>query len=393
MSERTITILGATGSVGIQACDVAGETGIRAKMLCAGKNAEAMAKQARRLRPEVCIMEDEGAAKVLEDLIAGENIKVYGGRESLMKYLSEEPADVTIHSIAGLAGLDSAIAAASTPTRIGMANKEAVIAAGPVIRELLRESGGTMIPVDSEHSAIFQCLTTEGEPKLFEGCDRVSRIILTASGGPFFGMKRDELDAVTPERALAHPTWKMGPKITIDCATLMNKGFEVIEAARFFGVPSEKIDVVVHRQSIIHSMVEYIDNTVIAQMGLPDMRSAVRYAVNYPERLAAPVGKVDFTKLGSLTFHEPDTETFPLLDAARAALRKGGTAPAALIAADEEAVDAFIKGKLSFCGIADAVCTVMDKLSVAADITRETLALTDAEARSKTKEIIETVSL
>ncbi len=388
MADRTITVLGATGSVGMQACDVAEECGLKVKMLCAGRNAEAMAKAARRLSPEVCIMEDVGAAEVLRGLLSGENVKIYGGKEAMLSYVKEEPADVTIHSIAGLAGLDCAVAAASSPTRIGMANKEAIIAAGPVIRDLMRKSGATMIPVDSEHSAIFQCLTTEGEPELFERCDRVSRIILTASGGPFFGMKRSELDAVTPERALAHPTWKMGPKITIDCATLMNKGFEVIEAARFFGVSAEEIDVVVHRQSIIHSMVEYIDNSVIAQMGLPDMRSAVRYAVNYPDRLTAPVGRVDFTKIGSLTFYEPDRETFPLLDAAYSALKRSGTAPAALIAADEEAVEAFIHGKLSFAGISEAVCETMERITVSEEITSESLAFADAEARRITQELI-----
>ena len=388
MKNRTITILGATGSVGLQACDVAEETGLSVKMLCAGRNAKAMAEQAQRLHPEVCIMEDEAAASELEGLLAGENIKIYGGRDVLMDYLRTEPADVTIHSIAGLAGTESALAAASTPTRIGMANKEAIIAAGPVIRELMKKSGGSMIPVDSEHSAIFQCLTTEGEPKLFERCDRVSRIILTASGGPFFGMKREELDSVTPEKALAHPTWKMGPKITIDSATLMNKGFEIIEAARFYDVPSDMIDVVIHRQSIIHSMVEYIDNTVIAQMGLPDMRAAVRYAVNYPERLPAPIGKVDFTKLGSLTFAEPDTQTFPLLNAARDALTRGGTAPAALIAADEEAVQAFFDGKLSFCGISDAVCAAMERITPIECINEESLAETDALARETAQAVI-----
>jgi len=389
MAERTITILGATGSVGRQACDVAEQTGIKVKMLCAGRNAAAMAELARKFCPEVCIMEDENAVAELRASLSDMDVKVYGGEEALLSCLRTEPADVTIHSIAGLAGMNSAFAAAETPTRIGMANKEAIIAAGPVIRDLMKKSGCTMIPVDSEHSAIFQCLTTEGEPALFESDPRVSRIILTASGGPFFGMKRAELDAVTPERALAHPTWKMGPKITIDCATLMNKGFEVIEAARFYGVPSEKIDVVIHRQSIIHSMVEYIDNTVIAQMGIPDMRSAVRYAVNYPERLEAPADRLDFAKIGSLTFHEPDTETFPLLDAARSALTRGGTAPAALIAADEEAVQAFIEGRLSFCGISDAVCSVMEKISVSYDITPESLAYTDEIARKKAADVIE----
>lgn len=388
MSERTITILGATGSVGGQACDVALSTDIRVKMLSAGRNAVGMAEAARRLHPETCIMESESAADELRRLLAGENIKVYGGRESLLDYLSSSPADVTVHAIAGLAGTDSAVAAARTPTRIGMANKEAVIAAGPVLKELLAKSGGTMIPVDSEHSAIFQCLTTEGSPRLFERCERVSRIILTASGGPFFGMKRDELLQVTPESALMHPTWKMGAKITVDCATLMNKGFEVIEAARFFGVTSEEIDVVVHRQSIIHSMVEYIDNTVMAQMGIPDMRSAVRYAVNYPERLHVAGERVNFTDIGTLTFDMPDNDTFPLLDVARSALRQGGTAPAALIAADEEAVRAFMEGRLSFVGISDVVCETVERTAHLEEITVETLRETDVLARRIAADII-----
>jgi len=388
MTKKTLSILGATGSVGRQAADVAEEGGYTVKMLSAGRNAVEMANLAGRLSPEVCIMEDEAAADELRSLLVGTNVKVYSGEKSLLSYLREEAADVTVHSIAGLAGTPSALVAAETSTRLAIANKEAVIAAGELIRENLLKSGGEMIPVDSEHSAIFQCLTTEGTPRLFEGCSAVQRIILTASGGPFFGMKREELDFITPEAALAHPTWKMGPKITIDCATLMNKGFEVIEAARFFGLPSEKIDVVIHRQSIIHSMVEYIDNAVIAQLGAPDMRSAVRYALNYPERLSAPGERLDFTKIGSLTFHAPDTETFPLLDAARSALVKGGPYPAALIAADEEAVAAFIEGRLSFCGIADTVLEVMERVQLPDVITAETLAETDRVTRALATEVI-----
>lgn len=388
MSERTITILGATGSVGMQACEVAQSSDIKVKMLSACRNAVGMVEAARYLHPEACIMESENAANELRGLLSGEDIKVYGGKAALLDYLESEPADVTVHAIAGLAGTESAIAAAKTPTRIGMANKEAVIAAGPVLKELLAAGGGTMIPVDSEHSAIFQCLTTEGEPRLFERCERVSKIVLTASGGPFFGKKRDELWQVTPESALMHPTWKMGAKITVDCATLMNKGFEVIEAARFFGVSSDEIEVVIHRQSIIHSMVEYIDNTVIAQMGIPDMRSAVRYAVNYPERLRVSGEKVSFTDIGALTFDKPDTDTFQLLDVARSALKRGGTAPAALIAADEEAVRAFMEGRLSFLGIADIVCETVEKTACSNEISTTTLREVDNLARRIAADII-----
>lgn len=392
MISKTLTVLGATGSVGIQACDVAASLGWPVKMLCAGKNYAKMAQLARMLSPEICIMEDESAAAALRELLAGTGIAVDFGDEAILSYLRTSPADVTVHAIAGLAGTAAALAAASTPTRIAMANKEAVIAAGELIRDRLRLSGGEMIPVDSEHSAIFQCLTTEGAPTLFSASDRVSRIILTASGGPFFDMTREEMYSVTPEMALAHPTWKMGAKITVDCATMMNKGFEVIEASRFFGVSAEQIDVIVHRQSIIHSMVEYIDNTVIAQLGLPDMRSAVRYALTYPERAAVTGDRLNFAKIASLTFHEPDRKAFPLLDQATAALKRGGTAPAALIAADEVAVDAFLHGRISFGHISDIVVSTMEKIDIASEISEETLAHCDSIARSAASSITDSLA-
>lgn len=392
MTSKTLTVLGATGSVGIQACDVAASLGWPVKMLCAGKNYTKMAQLARMLSPEICIMEDESAAAALRDLLAGTGISVDFGDEAILSYLRISPADVTVHAIAGLAGTAAALAAASTPTRIAMANKEAVIAAGELIRDRLRLSCGEMIPVDSEHSAIFQCLTTEGAPTLFSASDRVSRIILTASGGPFFGMTREEMYSVTPEMALAHPTWKMGAKITVDCATMMNKGFEAIEASRFFGVTAEQIDVIVHRQSIIHSMVEYIDNTVIAQLGLPDMRSSVRYALTYPERAAVVGDRLDFAQIASLTFHEPDRTAFPLLDQATAALKRGGTAPAALIAADEVAVDAFLHGRISFGHISDVVVSTMEKIDIASEISEETLAHCDSIARTAASRITDSLA-
>ena len=244
-----------------------------------------------------------------------------------------------------------------------MANKEAVICAGDMIFDNIRKNGGELVPVDSEHSAVFQCLA-ENRREGSSLAENVSKIILTASGGPFFGMTSEELERVTPERALAHPTWKMGPKITIDSATLMNKGFEIIEAVRLFGVEPERIEVVIHRQSIIHSMVEYIDNTVIAQLGLPDMRSAVRYALTFPGRAEVRSAGLDFASVGTLTFDRPDEKAFPLLNAGREAYKMGGTALCSLIAADERAVGEFIAGNIGFGDISRAVFAALDKVKV-----------------------------
>ena len=355
-------ILGCTGSVGLQALEVMEQLGCRIVMLSASRNAELVARQARKYRPRICTMDSQIAADSLRLMLAGEDIRIYGGRDAVCRALAECGADLIIHSIAGLAGLPSALAAAATGARVGMANKEAIIAAGGRIYAALQKSGGEMIPVDSEHSAIFQCLTAAGaaSPSGIADNALVRRILLTASGGPFFGMERGALSRVTPEQALSHPTWKMGRKITIDSATLMNKGFEIIEAVRLFGVPVEKIEVLVHRQSIIHSMVEYIDNSVIAQLAAPDMRGCIRYAATYPTRAWTEDAGLDFPTLHSLTFEAPDRLAFPLLDTARTAIRRGGIVPTALIAADEEAVDAFIAGRISFPEIADVVTETLE---------------------------------
>ena len=354
-------VLGSTGSVGTQALDVMEQLGCSVVLLSASENVEAIAAQARRFRPRICTMESESAAAQLRLALAGQDVRVYGGADAVCRAVEECGADVVIHSIAGLAGLPSALAAASTGARIGMANKEAIIAAGDRIYAELRRSGGEMIPVDSEHSAIFQCLCASGaaSPRGDGNAALVKRILLTASGGPFFGWDKEKLSRVTPADALAHPTWKMGRKITIDSATLMNKGFEVMEAVRLFGVPVEKIEVLVHRQSIIHSMVEYIDNSVIAQLAAPDMRGCIRYAITHPSRALCEEEGLDFARLHQLTFDRPDTAAFPLLACVRDVIRRGGIAPTALIAADEEAVAAFIDGKISFTGIADAVLQTM----------------------------------
>lgn len=355
--KMKISVLGSTGSVGTQALDVARELGVHVSLLAAGRNVELLAEQAAEFSPSVISVADVESAKRLDEITGGKYEIIYGA-ESLDAILRESRDDVIVHSIAGLDGTRAALAAAESGVRLAMANKEAIISAGGLIHERLARSGGELIPVDSEHSAIFQCLSTSsGRAKR----ESVKRILLTASGGPFFGMSRDEMSSVTPERALAHPTWKMGPKITVDSATLMNKGFEVIEAVRLFGVRPDQVEVLVHRQSIIHSMVEYIDNSVIAQLAAPDMRSCIRYALSHPERAEATHGQLDFTKLGSLTFDAPDFESFPLLALAYDAIREDGTTPTALIAADEAAVKAFFERRIGFCDISRVVADVLER--------------------------------
>ena len=355
-NKRTAAILGSTGSVGTQAIDALTRLGVKIELLTAGRNVELVAKQAVECNVSAVAVPDKADGERLRSMLP-DSIKVYAGDSAVCDSIRECNCSLIVHAISGMAGIPAALAAADTGARIAMANKEALISLGHLIYDRLAVSGGELIPVDSEHSAIFQCLCAAGaaDPKAPADSSRVRRILLTASGGPFFGMKREELEGVTPEMALAHPTWKMGAKITIDCATLMNKGFELIEACRLFNVEPDRVEVLVHRQSIIHSMVEYTDGAVIAELSYPDMRDCVRYALAYPDR--APFGgePLDFCKVASLTFHKPDTEAFPLLTAATDAWEMGGTAPAALIAADEEAVAAFIRKELSFNGISDIV--------------------------------------
>lgn len=378
--NRTAAVLGATGSVGIQAVDALTALGVRITLITAGNNIDELVRQAQICDPEMVAVPNSADAEKLKTRLS---CKVYGGENAVFDALRECGADLIVHAISGMAGIPYALCAAETGARIAMANKEAIISAGHLIYDGLAKSGGELIPVDSEHSAIFQCLTAQGAARLSSPADpsSVRRILLTASGGPFFGKSRSELERVTPEMALAHPTWKMGKKITVDCATLMNKGFELIEACRLFGVDPDKVEILVHRQSIIHSMVEYTDGAVIAEMSYPDMRDCVRYALTYPER--APFGgeALDLTKVGTLTFDKPDRKAFPLLDCAENAFRMGGCAPAALIAADEEAVAAFLGGELSFNGISDKVMRVMDKITYRCAASAEEIYAADREAR------------
>lgn len=371
VQEKNISsavVLGSTGSVGIQTLDVADELGLDIKMLAAGRNVSMLVGQIKKYSPSIVSVADEECAAELKNQLdlCGLKTEIIYRSDEVHDAIRDTEADIVFHSVGGLAGLDYAYAAAESGKRIGMANKEAIIAAGDIIFDKLKQSGGELVPVDSEHSAIFRLLEHHDKSD-------IKRLILTASGGPFFGKTHDELKNVTAEMALAHPTWKMGKKITIDSATLMNKGFEIIEAVRLFGFTEDKVSVVVHRQSIIHSMIEYNDNTVTAQMGRPDMRDCIRYAATAPHSKPVTSEPLDFAKLSTLTFFEPDNEAFPLMNAARESVRRGGTAPAALIAADEEAVAAFLNGKIGFTDISSLTLETLDKIDVSYDISTDSI--------------------
>ena len=355
MIDKNIVILGSTGSVGQQTVDVAIDLGAKVSVLAASRDYKKMEEQARQLMPKLCVMEDESAAKELKILLADTDIHVDGGHTAILSAAALPEADVIFNSVGGSAGLEPTMAALNAGKMLALANKESIVMAGDIVMDKARTMDTKIIPVDSEHSAIFQCL--EGR----RGND-ISRILLTASGGPFFGMTKAEMSEITPERALAHPTWKMGAKITIDSATLMNKGFEVIEAVHLFGVMPKQVEVIIHRESIIHSMVEYNDNAVLAQLSLPDMRLCAQYAMTYPERVPGIMGRLDLTELGRLTFYKPDLENFPLLRLAYDCIAQGGVIPAALVAADEIAVEAFLNKKIAFNSIYDIVSGTVERI-------------------------------
>jgi len=355
----TVMILGSTGSVGEQAIDVAKQHGIRVTALCAHKNFKRVAEQARELHVTAAAMTDEQAAAALRLSLADTDIKVYGGEEGILAMIEEVDAEFAVNAILGEAGLRPTLSVLSSGKHLALANKESLVVAGELVMASAKQQGLRITPVDSEHSAIFQALRAGKQSE-------IKRLILTASGGPFFGKKRTELSHITVDDTLAHPTWQMGAKITVDSATLMNKGFEVIEAAHLFGVPADKIDVVVHRESIIHSMVEYIDNSVIAQMSVPDMRLCVQYALTAPHRTEAVIPPLDLLQVGKLSFAAPDTETFPLLSLAKRAFSLGGAMSAALNAANEIAVAAFLARRISFLKLSDIVLRVTEDMPHAA---------------------------
>ena len=346
---KTITILGSTGSIGRQTLSVAEELGLRVAALTAERNVDLMEAQCRKYRPELAVLADETAAEELKVRLADMNIRVLAGAEALCEAAALPEADTVVVAVCGFAALRPTLTAIREKKRIALANKETMVCAGELMQAAARESGAEIIPVDSEHSAIFQCLM---------GCrDRseVKRLILTCSGGPFFGKTREDLAGMTKSDALRHPNWKMGAKITVDCATLMNKGLEIIEAMRLYELPLSKVEAVIHRQSVVHSLVEFVDGAVLAQLGVPDMRIPIGLAMTYPNRAHNPAPALDLMTCGPLTFDAIDETVFPCFALAKQAAQTGGTACTAMNAANEEAVGLFLQDRIGFYDIADAV--------------------------------------
>lgn len=337
-----LCILGSTGSIGTQALDVAAMHNIRVGALAAGNNCSLLEQQCRRFKPQYAYI-GEKHYNSLKTALADTDTRVVTGNDVLDSFGADTECDTVLNALTGIRGLRPTVSALKAGKTLALANKETLVAGGEVVMPLAKNG---ILPVDSEHSAIFQCLQGGKAPK---------KLILTASGGPFFGKKRDFLQSVTPAMALKHPNWSMGRKVTIDSATMMNKGLELLEAWHLFGVSPENIEVIIHRESIVHSMVVYPDNAVIAQLGMPDMRLCIQYALTYPERLPSPTEEADFAKIASLSFYAPDGESFPLLPLARKAAGIGGTTPAVMNGANEKAVELFLAGEISFTDISDLV--------------------------------------
>lgn len=379
---KTMTILGSTGSIGTQALEVAAKHNIKVKALAANSDVEKLAAQAKKLLPEhVCIYREDKKAE-LEKLLSGTGIKISTGMEGLKEIARMDGVDIMLNSVVGMVGLVPTLTAIEKSTDIALANKETLVAGGELVIKAAAEKGVKIYPVDSEHSAIFQCL--QGN----EG-NKLKGIILTASGGPFFGKTKSDLEGVTVEQALNHPNWSMGRKITIDSATLMNKGLEFIEAMWLFKLRPEQIEIVVHRQSVVHSAVEYEDNSVIAQLGVPDMKIPIQYALLYPERVESDVKKLSLTDYGKLTFEKPDYDTFDCLRACIKAVTIGGNLPAAVNGANEEAVAAFLDGRIDFLDIGRIVMNVCENTPRKEIKCVEDVLEADRKARKRAKELIE----
>lgn len=373
---KCVSILGSTGSIGRQSLDVIKELPrVRVAALTAGTGVERMAEQCRQFLPKLAVMATQEAADRLSEQIRDLPVRIGWGEEGLIEAATLPEADCVITAVVGMVGLKPTLAAIRAKKRIGLANKETLVCAGEIVMEEARRFGAEIIPVDSEHSAIYQCLMGCGNTR------QVKRLILTCSGGPFFGRTRDQLRSVTKADALKHPNWKMGPKITIDCATLMNKGLEVIEAMRLYSMPLEQVDVVIHRQSIVHSMVEFTDGAVMAQMGTPDMRLPIQLALTFPERMACPVDALDLTACPPLTFSKPDEEVFPCLQLARACASAGGTACPAMNGANEEAVARFLRDEIGFYDIYRLVSRAVEKVPFVKEPDLEQILSADRAAR------------
>ncbi len=372
---KTINLLGSTGSIGVQTLDVAREHGYKIEALTAYSNVDIIEKQIREFKPEYAALVDEKAAKDLKDRVRDLPVKVLSGMDGVSYCASEAKGEITLNSVVGMAGLKPTLDAINAGKTIALANKETLVAGGQLVTNAAKEKGVSILPVDSEHSAIFQCLL--GAPRN----QALKRIILTASGGPFFGKTKEELKKVTLQDALKHPSWSMGPKITIDSATMFNKGLELIEAVWLFDVAPDMIDIVVHRESIVHSLVEYDDNSVIAQLGHPDMRLPIQFAITYPDRFPSPEKQLDLWEVGNLSFYKPDYETFPCMDICRNAIKKGGLYPAAVNCANEEANLLFRQGKISFTDIPVLISEAAEYVSKNAEYTLEDVYNTDALMR------------
>lgn len=375
-----ISVLGSTGSIGTQTLDVARRLGLEITALAAGKNIGRLEEQIRQFHPRLAAVADERAAAELKTRVADTGTRILAGADGVAEAAADPAPDAVLNAIVGLNGLRSTLAAIEAGKTLALANKESLVTAGAIVMARARERGVTILPVDSEHSAIFQCL---------QGCAdsgrELRKIILTASGGPFFGRSRDELRDVTPEQALRHPTWSMGAKITIDSATLMNKGMELIEAAWLFGVEPERVQIVVQRESVIHSAVELSDHAVIAQLGVPDMRLPIQYALTWPERRPSPAAELDFYALGSLHFARPDEVAFPCLKACRQAIRRGGLAPAAVNGGNEQAVALFLQKRIGFNDIGDLVSAAGERQAVSGPFTVDDVFAADRSAREFVK--------
>ena len=384
--KKTIAILGATGSVGLQALDVARKREYRVDFMSAGANVESAERVAREFHPRAVAMASDDAARDLKLRLSDTDIKVLSGSEGILSGIADSEAVTVVNSILGEAGLLPSLAVIENKKRLALANKESLVIAGDIVMKRARECGVEIIPVDSEHSALFQSLKS-GKPT------EVKRLLLTASGGPFFGKTKEELSRVTLSDTLAHPTWKMGKKITVDSATLMNKGFEIVEAAHLFGIGADRIRVLVHRESILHSAVEYLDNSVIGEFSVPDMRMCVQYAVDYPNRELSVADELDLVKLGKLTFSDPDTEAFPLLDLAKRAHSLGGGMCAVMNAADEVAVEAFLTERIGFADISETVLYTFDKMLAAKEYTTlDAIIEADRAAREIANERVSVIS-
>lgn len=378
---NSLSILGSTGSIGTQTLDVADKLNLKVSALTASTNIKLLEEQVRKYKPELAVVFNEEKAKELKNNIKDTSTRVLSGMDGLIEAATLVNADLVVNSVVGMVGLKPTLAAANAKKDIAFANKETLVTGGKLVCDAVKKNGVKLLPVDSEHSAIFQCLQGMPEKKMLK------KLILTASGGPFFGKTTEELKNVTVKEALNHPNWSMGAKITIDSATMMNKGLELIEAAWLFDMPADKIDILVHRQSVVHSLVEYVDNSVIAQLGVPDMRVPIQYALTYPERYESPAKQLRLEEWKTLTFEQPDYDTFSCINLCRQAITKGGVYPAAANGANEAANKLFREGKIKFLDIADAVSGVLDSTEFSPCDSLENILLADSRAREKVHEM------